>query len=151
MTHGRTDAATHSGRHRRNGRANLRPFLRASVSLCACALWLACTDPRARPAPPAVKLYLGPGVVATSPGTIAAAVVVHDALGVDSVHLTLSSPYPNLQGDSLYLVPDTTDFTQSVVWTVPSGIPAGTKITLGAKAWDLLGFAGADSLVLTSK
>jgi hypothetical protein len=123
----------------------------ASVRLCVCASLLACTDPRARPAPPAVRIYLAPGVVVHSPGTIAVSAVVFDAQGVDSVHMTLQSTWPGLQGDSLYLVPDTTDYTQSVLWSVPSGVPAGTKFTLGAKAWDLLGFAGADSTIVTSQ
>ncbi len=98
-----------------------------------------------------MKLIIPPGVIVRSPGTIPASVVVFDAEGVDSIHMTLQSPFPALQGDSLYFVPDTTDFTQSVLWSVPSGIPAGTKITLGAKAWDLLGFMAADSAIVTSQ
>lgn len=121
------------------------------LRLCACASVLSCTDPRARPAPPSVQLYIPPSVVVRSPGTIAASAVMFDADGVDSVRMSVRSPYPALQADSVYLIPDTTDWTQSVLWTVPSGIPAGTRITLSAKAWDLLGFAGADSTVLTSQ
>jgi hypothetical protein len=150
-THGRTNARTHG--IRTGGRRGTSPhrLFRASVLLCVCASVLACTDPRARPAPPSVRLIIPPGVIVRSPGTIAASVVIFDAEGVDSIHMTLQSPYPSLQGDSLYLVPDTTDVTQSVLWSVPSGVPAGTKITLGAKAWDLLGFTAADSAIVTSQ
>ena len=140
-------AGTGAWGHRGTGRL----LARASVPLCLSALLLQCTDPRARPAPPSVQLYVPAGVAVHSPGTVGASVVIFDAQGVDSVHMTLKSALPDLQGDSLFLIPDTTDFTQSVLWTIPSGVPAGTRITLGAKAWDLLGFAGADSLVLTSQ
>ncbi len=122
---------------------------RASVPLCLCALSLSCTDPRARPAPPAVKIYVGEGGVIHSPGTIAVTAIVYDAQGVDSLHLTLKSPF--LQGDSLYLIADTTDVIQSVLWSVPSGIPVGTNFTLSAKAWDLLGFVGEDTTVVASQ
>jgi len=98
-----------------------------------------------------VRLYLAPGLVVQSPGTVAASVALYDAEGMDSLHLTVTSAYPSLQGDSLYFLPDTTDYTQSITWTVPSGLPLGTKITLGAKAWDLLGFVGTDSAVVTTQ
>lgn len=128
-----------------------RPCAHLVVPLCLCACLLSCTDPRARPAPPSVKLYLAPGYVAQSPGSLPASVVIYDAEGVDSLHMTLKSAIPTFQGDSSYLIPDTTDYTQSVLWSIPAGIPSGTRITLGAKAWDLLGFAGADSVIVTSQ
>lgn len=150
---GGTAARAHGGTGRRSPRAPvpLCPCARFLVPLCLCASVITCTDPRARPAPPAVRVYLAPGVVVRSPGTIAVSAVVFDVQGVDSVHMTLKSTYPGLQGDSLYLVADTTDYTQSVLWSVPAGVPAGTTFTLGAKAWNLLGFAGADSTVATSQ
>lgn len=149
MTHRRTGAQTRSpgGGGRRDG--SRLAFFRASVRLCVCALLLSCTDPRARPAPPNVQVFVV-GSSVGSPGTVAVSAVVYDAQGVDSVRLSLRSPIPALQGDSLFLFPDTTDVTQSVLWTIPSGLPSGTKITLSAKAWDLLGFMGQDSVIVTS-
>jgi hypothetical protein len=118
--------------------------------LCACAAVLACTDPRARPAPPAVQVLVADRAV-PSPGFIAASIVAHDVDGMDSLHVAVRSPDPRLAGDSLYLVPDTADVTLNVVWTVPDSLPTGTRITLLARAWNLIGFAGSDSVILTSQ
>ncbi len=125
------------------------PAHRAALCVGLCAALFACTDPRARPAPPSVQVFVVGSMVA-SPGTVAVSAVVYDAQGVDSVRLSLRSPIPALQGDSLFLVPDTTDVTQSVLWKIPAGLPSGTKITLSAKAWDLLGFMGVDSVIVTT-
>jgi len=111
---------------------------------------MACTDPRARPAPPAIEILI-PALTVHSPGVIAASVVAHDLAGMDSLHVSVQSPDPRLQGDSLYLEPDTTDVTLNVVWTVPGSLPAGTRIALYAKAWNLIGFAASDSVILTSQ
>ena len=142
MTAG-TGARAHGG----TGRQRLR---RASVPLCLCALQLHCTDPRARVAPPTVRVLVATFNV-TSPGIIPASIYGYDARGFDSLHVGLRSAIPLLNGDSLYLFPDTTEATQDVVWTVPSGVPAGTKITLVAKLWNLVGFAATDSVILTSQ
>jgi hypothetical protein len=138
-TRGRTDP-------RSPGRRPAPRLLR----LCVCACALACTDPRARPAPPAVEILI-PTFTVHSPGVIAASVVAHDLAGMDSLHVSVQSPDPRLRGDSLYLEPDTTDVTLNVVWNVPDSLPVGTQITLVAKAWNLLGFTAADSVILTSQ
>jgi hypothetical protein len=87
----------------------------------------------------------------SSPGSIPASIYAYDFQGFDSLHVTLRSAMSQLDGDSLYLFPDTTEATTDVIWTVPSGLPAGTKITLVAKVWNLIGFAASDSAVLTSQ
>lgn len=133
--------------HGRTGWAFLR---RAPVPLCVCALLLACTDPRARVAPPTVQVLVGTSTV-VSPGHIPASIYAYAFQGFDSLRVMLRSAVPQLNGDSLYLFPDTTEATTDVIWTVPSGVPAGTKITLVAKVWNLIGFAASDSVVLTSQ
>jgi hypothetical protein len=119
--------------------------------LLVALLAAACTDPRGRPAPPSVQLLVSPALVVRSPGTILATVAIHDATGFDSMRATLASSVPALQGDQLFLFPDTTEVTQDVRWDVPAGVPSGTRITLLAKAWNLIGFVGIDSLVLFSQ
>jgi hypothetical protein len=122
---------------------------RRAAALCACACLLACTDPRARPAPPTVKLFIASGLRATSPGTIPASIYATDVEGLDSVVVALRSTFSALHGDSTFLLPDTTAQTTNVVWTVPSGVPTGTQITVRATAYNLIGFAARDSAVLT--
>jgi len=150
-THGRTDAPTHGALPGRPRRLSLRSWLRASVPLCVCASVLTCTDPRARVAPPTIQVLVSPNLQVKSPGAIPASVYCYDFQGFDSLHVSLRSPAAALNGDSLYLFPDTTEATTGVVWDVPSGVPAGTKITLVAKVWNVVGFAASDSVVLTSQ
>ena len=92
-----------------------------------------------------------PSIRVRSPGTIPASIYAYDFQGFDSLRVILRSALPQLGGDSLYLFPDTTQATTDVVWTVPAGVPAGTRITLFAKVWNLIGFAAADSVILTSE
>ena len=94
---------------------------------------------------------VSPAAVLVSPGVIPASILLYDQAGLDSLHVSLTSAVAPLNGDSLYLLPDTIQMTQDVVWTIPSGVPSGTKITLGAKAWNAIGFGAADSVVLTSQ
>ena len=112
---------------------------------------LGCTDPRSRIPPPTVQVLVLPSLKVTSPGSIEASIYAADFQGFDSLRVFLRSALPQLSGDSLYLFPDTTQATTDVVWTVPAGVPAGTKITLVAKVWNLIGFAASDSVVLTSE
>jgi hypothetical protein len=98
-----------------------------------------------------VQVIVAPGTRVRSPGTIPASIYAYDFQGFDSLHVTLRSALPQLGGDSLYLFPDTTQATTGVVWSVPSGVPAGTKVTLVAKVWNLIGFAASDSVILTSE
>jgi hypothetical protein len=118
------------------------------VRLCLCALLFSCTDPRARPAAPSVQLAVSPTLVVTSPGSIPASVYAFDAQGLDSIVVSVRSPVAALQGDSSYFLPDTSQQTISVVWTVPAGVPGGTSITLTAKAFNVLGIPASDSAIL---
>jgi len=87
----------------------------------------------------------------SSPGSIPASIYAYAAEGFDSMRVSVRSTAAGLGGDSLYLFPDTTEATTNVVWTVPSGVPAGTQITVAAKVWNLIGFAASDSVLLTSQ
>ena len=149
MRHGRTEARTHGGTD-----APERPASAHAVRLlrlCLCAAIVACTDPRARVAPPTVQVIVSPGLHVRSPGTIPASIYAYAFEGFDSLRVALRTGVPGFGGDSLYLFPDTTEATTGVVWTVPSGVAAGTRITLVAKVWNLIGFAASDSVVLTSE
>ena len=84
-----------------------------------------------------------------SPGAIPATIYATDVQGLDSLVVSLRSGLASLRGDSTYLIPDTTVQTTNVVWTVPSGVPPGTRIVLGATAYNLIGFAARDSAVLS--
>jgi hypothetical protein len=113
---------------------------------------LSCTDPRARVRPPTIQVTVSPGLQVRSPGTIPASIYCADFQGFDSLRVALrSTSAPQLDGDSLYLFPDTTVATTTVVWSVPSGVPAGSRITLVAKVWNLVGFVASDSVILTSQ
>jgi hypothetical protein len=113
------------------------------------ACLLACTDPRARPAPPTVTVFVASGLRATSPGTIPTSISATDVQGLDSIVASLRSTFPALQGDSTYLLPDTTAQMTNVIWVVPAGVPAGTRVVLSATAYNLIGFAARDSAIVT--
>lgn len=122
---------------------------RAPVPVCLCALLLACTDPRARPAPPTVQIIVSPTIHVTSPGTIPVSVYAYDAQGLDRLFVSVRSGYPGLQGDSTYLFSNLNEQTMNVLWEVPPGIPFGTQVTLTAKAKNFIGFTATDSAVVT--
>ncbi len=127
----------------------LRLCWAAVLALGLSAAPAACTDPRARPAPPGIKIVVSPAARLLSPGVIPASILMYDQEGLDSLHVSLTSPATILNGDSLYLFPDTIQITQDVVWSILPQIPSGTKVTLAAKAWNAIGFSAADSVILT--
>jgi len=132
-------------------RAPVPPCPRAGLllPLCLCALWLSCTDPRARVEPPTVRVTVSPIFQVHSPGTIPTSVYAYDVEGFDSVRIALRSSVTAVNADSLLLFPDTTEATTDVVWAVPSGVPLGTQITVFAKVWNLVGFGASDSVIVT--
>jgi len=139
-----------AGTGARAHRGTVRAWLsRAPVPLCLCALLLSCTDPRARVTPPTIRITVSPIFQVHSPGTIPTSVYAYDFQGFDSVDVAVRSTGAPLNADSLFLYPDTTEATTDVVWSVPAGIPLGTKITVAAKVWNLVGFVATDSSVVT--
>ncbi len=109
----------------------------------------ACTDPRARPAPPSVKILLAASLHIASPGPLPFSVWAADNVGLDSIVVSLRSSSGTFGGDSTYLIPDTTETVVNGVWQVPSGLPFGTHITLLARAYNLVGFGARDSVFLS--
>jgi len=146
-----TGARAHRGTGRRFRRAPVPrcPRARLLLPLCVCASVLCCTDPRARVAPPTVQVTVSPFILVHSPGSIPTSVYAYDFQGFDSVRISLRSSFTALNADSLFLFPDTTEATTDVDWTVPSGVPLGTQITVAAKVWNLVGFSASDSTILT--
>ena len=138
---------TEAQRHR--GTATTRLFC-ASVPLCLCASLLSCTDPRARPAPPIVDLSVAPSFQLTSPGDILGSVYAFDEDGLDNLTLSVrSAADTSLNADSLILLSGDPETTRQVHWTVPAGLPVGSRVDVVARVVDFLGFASSDSLHLT--
>ncbi len=127
----------------------LSSMRRASVPLCFCALLIACTDPRARVAAPTVKLYASSAIQVTSPGTIPVSIYAYDVQGLDQVLVTIHAGISGLDGDTTFVLSDQNEQTLSLVWPVPHNVPAGTQITLAAKARNVIGFAAFDTLLVT--
>ena len=144
-----TGTPARGGTGRARGAARLRRLVGGAVPLGLCVAALRCTDPRARVAPPTVRVTISPLVQVHSPGSIVASVYAYDFQGFDSLHVVLRSSAAPLNGDSLYLFPDTTEATTDVVWSVPSGVALGTSVTVAAKVWNLVGFAASDSEIVT--
>lgn len=117
----------------------------AALALLAAT---ACTDPRPRVAPPTVRIQVSSTLQVTSPGTIPAAIYVYDVQGLDQVVVSVRSGQPTLDGDSTFVFTNQNEQTVNVAWHVPPSIPNGTRISLSAKAKNLIGLVAADSVVL---
>ena len=109
-------------------------------------LALCCTDPRARPVPPDVRIHAPLGQVATSPGAFAHTVTAYDADGLDSIVVSIVSAESTLVADSSRVPFEIELATESYTWSIPAGIPRGTVIRILAQAWDFADFVGADTL-----
>ena len=136
-----TDAPTHSTVGRMQ-------FFCASVRLCACALLLSCTDPRARPVAPVVQIAFGPSFKLTSPGAIIGSLYMYDVDGLRDLRLTVAGD-SLLAGDSLIFLDGSEELTRPINWTVPSGVVTGAPVTLVARVTDFAGFVATDSVKLT--
>lgn len=105
----------------------------------------ACTDPRARPAPPQVELSFSPNLVVKSPGSIVGSLYAYDADGINTVTVQISS------SDSAWVFSgpvnpnDLFEVTQSLAYIVPGGLLIGTRIRLVVDVTDFIGFAASDS------
>jgi hypothetical protein len=110
---------------------------------------VACTDPRARPAPPIVQLAVAPSFVLKSPGTIIASLYAFDGDGLDNVQLALRIPGSTFKDDSLIPLPGDPEITRPIHWDVPGGLPIGSHVNVIARVVDFVGFASTDTLHLT--
>ncbi len=122
---------------------------RASVPPCLCAALLACTDPRARPVPPDVRLTFAGPATTTSPDTLFGSLYLFDADGLDQLQLTLKAADGSPLTDSLFAFAFEPEVTRGVAFEVPAGRPAGSILRIVARARDAAGFWGADSTVFT--
>ena len=119
------------------------------LTTATLSLLLACTDPRARPAPPQVELSFSPNLVVRSPGAIVGSLYAYDADGINSIVVEIRSE------DSLFVfngpitLSDLFEVTQSLGYNVPGGLAIGTRISLVVTATDFIGFTASDSAFFT--
>lgn len=118
------------------------------MTALALLVVLGCTDPRPRIAPPIVQVLVSSTLTVTSPGSIPVSIYAYDVQGLDQVLVSVRSGQPTLDGDSTFVFTNQNEQTLSLVWPVPQNIPLGTRITLAAKARNLIGFTALDSVVL---
>ncbi len=134
---------------RRSGTDRSGLFAPTLLRLCLLAPAASCTDPRARPVAPTVQLSFAPSFRLKSPGSVVASLYMFDEDGLKSLDLSVKSADSALVGDSIILFGGDLELLRPVSWTVPSGIPIGTAVTLIARAQDFRGFVTADSAHLS--
>jgi hypothetical protein len=115
----------------------------------AILLLVACTDPRARPVAPIVQFSFAPTFRLKSPGSVTASLHLFDLDGLKSLELSVTSADSALAGDSSIFFGGDLELFRPVDWTVPSGIPIGTAVTLIARVQDFKGFVTADTAHLS--
>ena len=116
--------------------------------LAGLCLVLACTDPRARPAPPLLDASVAPTFELTSPGTILGSVYMFDSDGLDALELSVAVFGGSYSGDSTILLTGGEEEIHPLNWNLPGGIPINTPVTVVAKVTDFAGFSTSDTLVL---
>ena len=127
-----------------------KPISRIASALALAAMAAACTDPRARPVPPTVQIQVAPNYVLKSPGQIVGSFYIFDTNGLSSLQMRVhASDTTVFAGDSLVPLSGDNSQTRPFYWTVPSGLPTGTKIVLYGRAMDFNSFGTSDSLVFT--
>lgn len=126
------------------------PAGRCLLAIAWCLMAAACTDPRERPQPPTLTLSFSPTIEVQSPDTIEGTLFTFDEDGVRTVRLRAYTSGGALALDSTLLVGDF-EATLPLAIPVPSGLPAGTPITIAAQAIDYAGFQTSDSTVLTTQ
>ena len=119
------------------------------TALALCLVLAACTDPRARPAPPIVQVSVSPTFILTSPGPILASLYSFDEDGLDVLDLSVKVFGGVYNGDSTILLDGLTEQTRPINWQLPAHIIVGTPVTLISKVTDFAGFATTDTLFLT--
>ena len=115
----------------------------------ACICLAACTDPRARPAPPILQVTVSPTLVLTSPGSLLGSLYAYDSDGLDALEMSVAVFGGQFAGDSTILLEGTTEQTRSIHWELPAGIATGAPVTLISTVTDFSGFSTTDTLVVT--
>lgn len=107
----------------------------------------ACTDPRARPAPPTVDVSFAPSTVVHSPGDLQGALYAYDADGLAGVRLMLLSSDSTLKLDSAVQLPGLLEVNHSMHFQIPPGLSVGTELKVIGRAENFVGFVAADTAV----
>jgi hypothetical protein len=127
-----------------------RPLAHPARLLLVLAL-ACCTDPRARPVPPLVRMSISPTFSLNSPGSVLASLYVYDEDGLAELLISVRSSDSALAGDSIIGLPGDPELTRIVGWTVPPGLAVGTTVSVAVKAVDLTGFATSDTIFVPVK
>jgi hypothetical protein len=135
-------AGTTAGARRRSTRG-------ASALPCLWALLLSCSDPRPRPAPPAVDLSFAATLVVKSPGSIAGSLFVSDGDGINTIQAAIRSSDSTFVVNAPITPADLFQATQPIRYNVPPGMPIGTRIRLVVTVTDFVGFTSSDSAFFT--
>ena len=101
----------------------------AVVTLAGCA------EERGRPGPPAIAIEIPPGSTVFSPDTLQFTIKATDPDGLDSVTVTFLDSTASIETNF------DPDITRTLRWPVRSGLAAGRRLTLSARATDLKGLA----------
>ncbi len=126
--------------------------MRAGSGLLVLALALAaCTDPRARPVPPLVRLAFSPTHRVTSPGTVLSSLYAYDDDGLKDLALRLRAGDGTVLLDSSVFFGAEVEQIRPIVLAVPAGLAIGTRLTLLVTVGDHAGFSTSDSAVFTTQ
>ena len=134
-------------------RARSRAAAQKTCALFAlCAFFaLSCTDPRARPVPPSVDLLFTPGLVVTSPGTIAGSLHAYDVDGLANLRLELFTADNAVAIDSFVALDPEVEQIRGLSFQIPDGLAVGTQLTLVTMVSDQAGFQTTDSTFFTTQ
>jgi hypothetical protein len=113
------------------------------------SLGAGCTDPRARPTPPTIRLTLSDSVHPVSPGDLLGSLYLFDENGIASARMKVELSNGSVLGDSALVLPDPFESTLPFAWRLPGGIPIGTGIRVVVRAVNYIGFEAADTAVTT--
>ena len=128
----------------KSGRRSLKG---SSLALGTTLLVAACTDPRARPAPPTVDVSFAPSTVVHSPGDLQGVLYAYDADGLAGVRLALLSSDSTLKLDSAVHLSDLLEVNYSMHFQIPSGLSVGTELKVIGRAQNLVGLLATDTAV----
>ena len=70
---------------------------------------------------------------------------MYDVDGLQDLGLSVRSADSTFVGDSLILLPGESEIIRTINWSVPAGIPLGTRVTLVARVVDGAGLATSDT------
>ncbi len=123
----------------------MKAFRAWPAALCVL---LSCVDPRARPVPPKVVIQLPASLSVHSPGTLPHTVYAFDPDGLERIRVIVQASDSLIRIDSTRAPADFSETTENYIWSIPSGLQAGTSIRIIAIATDFIGLVSADTTVV---